>query len=123
MHRALLATLWPIRILRKGTNGVSTHGVTTFFSFFDGFFWVLQLTYFYIPTSARVYFFPNLSKLITFAAAPLVLTPFVCNQILRISAAKLSRAPQKGQVPRFGNLPPKSLLKSTPSNIGTRKLT
>ena len=48
--------------------------------FFDkGTCWVL-VTYFYIPKSARAYLFPNLTKLITFAAAPLVLTPFVRNQ-------------------------------------------
>ena len=45
--------------------------------FFDtGTFWVFPLTYFYIPKSARAYLFPNLSKFITFAAAPSVLTPF-----------------------------------------------
>ena len=46
--------------------------------FFDGgTFWVPPSTYFYIPRSARAYLFPNLSKSITFPAAPLVLTPFV----------------------------------------------
>ena len=49
--------------------------------FFDrGTFWVFPLAYFDLPKSARASFFPNLSKLITFAAAPLVLTPFVRNQ-------------------------------------------
>ena len=49
--------------------------------FFDrGTFWALPLTYLYLPKSARVYLSPNLSKFITFAAAPLVLTPFVRNQ-------------------------------------------
>ena len=63
------------RALRKGTNGVNTNGVTAIFMFFDrGTFWVPPLTYFYIPKIARAYFFPNLSKFITFAAAPLVLT-------------------------------------------------
>ena len=47
--------------------------------FFDrGTFWALPLTYFYLPESARAYLFR--SKLITFAAAPSVLTPFVRNQ-------------------------------------------
>ena len=55
---------------RKGTNGVSTNGVTANYMFFDrGTFWVLPLT-----------FFLNLSKSITFPEAPLVLTPFVRNQ-------------------------------------------
>ena len=47
------------RIGRKGTNGVSTNGVTAFLTtYFDrGTFWVLPLTYFYLPKSARVYLF------------------------------------------------------------------
>ena len=49
--------------------------VTAKFMFSDrGTFWVLPLAYVYLPKSARSYLFPNLSKLITFAAAPLVLT-------------------------------------------------
>ena len=45
---------------RKGTNGVSTNGVTTNFMFFDrGTSWVLPLTYFYVPRSARAYLFPK----------------------------------------------------------------
>ena len=47
------------RLSRKGTNGVSTNGVTANFFFFDrGTFWVLSLTYFYLPKSARAYFSP-----------------------------------------------------------------
>ena len=43
---------------RKETNGVSTNGVTANFMFFDrGTFCVLLLTYFYLPKSARAYFF------------------------------------------------------------------
>ena len=39
---------------RKGTNGVSTDGVTATFIFFDrGTFWVLPLTYSYIPKSSQ----------------------------------------------------------------------
>ena len=65
--------------LRKGTNRVSTNGVTAILLFFtEG----LPLTYFYLPISARgVPFVHNLSKLIiTFAAAPSVLTPVVRSQ-------------------------------------------
>ena len=48
---------------RKGTNGVSTDGVTANFMSFDrGTFCVLPLTYFYLPKSARRTFFPNLSN-------------------------------------------------------------
>ena len=67
--------------MRKGTNGVSTSEVTADFMLFDrGTFGVLPLTYFDLPKSARAYFFPNMSKSITFAAAPSVLTPFVRDQ-------------------------------------------
>ena len=70
-----------MRGFRTGTNGVGTNGVTANYMFFDrGTFWVLPLTYFNLPKSARAYFFPNLSKLVIFAAAPLVLTPSVHNQ-------------------------------------------
>ena len=63
-------------------KGGQHNGVTANFSFSDtGTFWVLPLTCFYLPKSARAYVcLPNLSKFITFAAAPLVLTSFVRNQ-------------------------------------------
>ena len=58
---------------RKGTNGLSTNGVTANFMFFDrGTFWVPIFQN--ISKSVNVaYFFSNLSKLFTFAAAPLLL--------------------------------------------------
>ena len=70
-----------LRATQKGTNGVSANAVTVNFMFFDrGTFWVLPLTYFYLPKSARAYrtayLFPSV-KFVAFAAAPLVLTPFV----------------------------------------------
>ena len=61
---------------QKGTYGVSTNGVTAKFMFFDRLFG-------YSRSRAKVpgrTFFPNLSKFSTFAAAPLVLTPFARNQ-------------------------------------------
>ena len=70
---------------RKGTHGLSTNGVTANSMFFDrGTCLVLPLSYFYLPKSAKAHLFPILSKIITFAAAPLVLTPFVRNQIIII---------------------------------------
>ena len=43
---------------RKGAFPVSTNGVTADVMFFDrGSFWVLPLTYLYLPKSARVYLF------------------------------------------------------------------
>ena len=66
---------------RKGTNRVGTNGGTSIFMCFDrGTFWVLPLTYIDLVKSARAYLFPNLLKIITFAAAPTVFTPLVRNQ-------------------------------------------
>ena len=49
--------------IRKGTNGVSTNGVTANLISFDrGTFWVLPLTYFYLPKSARAYLFPQSAR-------------------------------------------------------------
>ena len=43
-----------VLVCRKGTNGVSTNGVTAFLSLFgSGTFWVLPLTYFYLRTLFR----------------------------------------------------------------------
>ena len=70
--------------VRKGTSVVSNDGVTANkHVFFDrGTFWVLPLSYFYTPRSARARLFPQPdNKNITFAAAPFVLTPFVRNQM------------------------------------------
>ena len=63
-------------------KGVSVNGFTADYSYLDrGTFGVFPLTYFDLPKSAGAYLFVhNLSKIITFAAAPLVLTPFVRNQ-------------------------------------------
>ena len=67
---------------RKGTHGVSTHGVTASFIFLTGTCWVLPLTYVLSSQKCQgVPFSPNLSKLVTFAAAPFVSTPFVRNQL------------------------------------------
>ena len=70
--------------LGKGQMGSARMGSLQIVCLFlaEGVFGVLPLTYFYIPKSARVYFSPKFVKThyITFAAAPLVLTPFVRNQ-------------------------------------------
>ena len=66
---------------RRGANGVSTNGGTAILYVFDrGTFQVLLLTHFCIPKSARAYLSPKSVKIITFAAAPLALTPVVRNQ-------------------------------------------
>ena len=61
-----------------GSAGPRLHLQMGSLQIFDrGTFWVLPLTYFYLTKSARVCLFPNLPKLTTCAAAPLVLTPLV----------------------------------------------
>ena len=68
--------------LGKGQMGSALKGSLQISCHLTGTFWVLPLTCFYLPKSARAYPFPpNLSKSIAFAAAPLGLTPFVRNQI------------------------------------------
>ena len=58
--------------VRRGTDGVSTHGVTARFIVFDrGTFWVLRLTYCYIPKSARSYLFPQSVKIHSFCSGPI----------------------------------------------------
>ena len=59
-------------------------------------FWVLPLTYFYLPKSARAYLFPQSVKFITFAAAALALTPAVRNQIV---VSSRFRSPTSERVP------------------------
>ena len=67
---------------RKGTNGVSTDGVTATFMFFDrGTFWVLPLPYLNIPKGARVHLSPQCVKTHYVCSGPTrVLTPFVRNR-------------------------------------------
>ena len=61
---------------RKGTNGVSTNGVTANFMLFDrGTFWVLPLTDFYLPKSARAYLFPQSVKSHYFCRSPISVDP------------------------------------------------
>ena len=72
---------------RTGTNGVSTNGVTAFFSCFDrGTFWVLPLAYFYLPKSARAYLFPQSVRIIQKFSPPICQNPM--KELTRLSAAK-----------------------------------
>ena len=71
---------------RKGRNGVSTNGVTATFMFFDRVnLWVLPLTYFYLPKSARVYLFPQSVKIHYFCSGPISVDP------IYLSSAKMQR--------------------------------
>ena len=59
-------------LVRRGTNGVSTKGVTANFMLFGrGTFWVLPLTYLYIPKSARANLFPRSAKIPYFRSGPI----------------------------------------------------
>ena len=66
---------------RKWTNGVSTNGVTEhFFMFFDrGTFWVLPLTYYYFPKSARAYLFSKSVEIHYSCSGPISVDP-ICPQ-------------------------------------------
>ena len=83
--RRLRQKLW-LRIVesqvRKGTDGVDTNGVTAIFMFSTEGLVGYQSVKICQHLSILRTFFPNLSKLIAFAATPLVLTPFVRNQII-----------------------------------------
>ena len=63
------------------TNGVSTNGGTGKFMFFDrGTFWVLPLTYFYLPKSTRVYPFSPICHISCyFCSGPISVDP-ICQQ-------------------------------------------
>ena len=64
--------------IRKGTNGVSTNGATADFMFFDRDFLGTHVNLLLSPQQCQgMHFVHNLSEFMTFAAAPLVLTPFV----------------------------------------------
>ena len=57
---------------RKGTNGVSTNGVTANLMLFDrGTFWVLPLTYVNLPKCAKTYLFPQSAKTPYFSSGPM----------------------------------------------------
>ena len=68
------------RFSQRGTDVVGTNRVTASFSFFArGTFWVLPLTYFYLPKSARAYLFPQSVKLHYFCSGPISVDP-ICRQ-------------------------------------------
>ena len=78
-HASASATC-PCAALGEGTNGVSTGGVTASFDVFDGgTFWVLALTYFCLPKSARVYLFPQ-SDTINYFCSGLINVDPICPQ-------------------------------------------
>ena len=69
----------PRRQTRKGTNGISTNGVTASFMFVDrGTSWVLPLTYVCLPQSARAHLSPICQKYY-FCSGPISVDP-ICPQ-------------------------------------------
>ena len=77
---------------RKGTNGPMGSELMAspqILSFFDrGTFWVLPLTYTYLPKSARAYLFPQSARIHYFCSGPLSVDP-ICPQ-----ANKAARRPE-----------------------------
>ena len=65
--------------IRKGTNGVSTSGVTANLMLLTETFWVLPLTFVYFPESARAYLFPQSVKKHYFCSGPISVDP-ICPQ-------------------------------------------
>ena len=81
---------------RRGTNGVGPHGVTANFMFFDRWtFWVLPLTYFYLPKSARAYLLPQPVKKHYFCRGPISVDP-ICPQP-RSWPGRDARGPRAGR--------------------------
>ena len=77
-----MAMGWPrVWSFGRGTNGVSTNGVTANVSLFArGTFWVLPLTYLSHPESARAYISPRSVKShYLFATGPVIVDP-ICPQ-------------------------------------------
>ena len=81
-----MTKLHELRRFRKGTNGVSTNGITANFMFFDrGTFGVLPLTYFCLPKSARAYLLPQSVQMHYLCSGPIGVdqsAPFVRNHRL-----------------------------------------
>ena len=97
------------RRLRKGTNGVSTNGVTAFLMFLtEGLFVGLPLSYSDLPKSARAYLFPQSVKIHYFCSGPFSVDP-ICPQpeagaVVRPPPGCRGRGPQIGDVGSGGPL-------------------
>ena len=67
---------WPGVCLGKGQMGSALMGVTANVISFDrGTFWVLMLTCFYLPKSARAYLFPQSVNIPYFCSGPISVDP------------------------------------------------
>ena len=86
--------------VRKGTNGVSTNGVTANFMFLDrGTFWVLPLTYFYLPKSARANLFPQPVKIHYLFSGPIGADP-ICPRPRRAAEVLPARGGRRAAAER-----------------------
>ena len=101
---------------RKGTHGVSTNGVTANCMFFDGeAFWVVPLTYFSLPKSARAYLFPQYVRIHYLCSGPISVDP-ICPQPRRTSST-----PGRSTSSRCSLGTATTGSTSSPTRSGTRK--
>ena len=79
--------------VRKGPDGVGTHGVDALLPLFGqrDFFRVLPLAYFCLPESARVYSFPQSVTIHYFCSGPISLDP-ICPQPRRAREGRVGLA-------------------------------
>ena len=97
------------KVFGRGQMGSALMGSLRISCSFDrGIFWVLPLTYFYIPRSARAYLFPQSVKINYFCRGPSSVDP-ICPQPKGLPPG-VARGHQRrrGDVP--GRLPPQGAL-------------
>ena len=107
---------------RKGTNGVSINWATANLMLFDrGTFWVLVLTYFYLPQSARAYLFPQSVKTYYFCSGPISVDPS-CPQPRCVDGGERCPGPPHSKALRPISLLRLSLLRFADSNFSRSSL-
>ena len=105
-----------LRAARKGTTGVSTNGVTANFMLFArGTFWVLLLTFLYLPRSARAYLFLQSVKLHYFCSGPISVDPICPHQAARGAARLVLGVCGHWWLTSHQDLPPSGCSKTAPS--------
>ena len=72
----------------KGQMGSALMGSLHFLFFDRGTFWVLPLSYFYLPKSARAYRFPQSVKINHFCSGPISVDP-ICPQPRQVPHRRL----------------------------------
>ena len=96
-------------ILVKGQMGSALMGSTANDMFLDrGIFWVLPLSYCYVPKSARAYLFPQSVKIHHFCSGPISVDPksTLCSSLVHhfcsVTCLSLLQRPQPSLVLRGG---------------------